>query len=266
MNNIQYINDDCFNVFKTLKDSSVDLINVDPPYGINFSSVHTPEGGWDNFSKNEFYKFNKQWLAESYRVLKDGGTMWMWCAPTKIPELIPVIEEIGFTINYDKWRSIQRQKGRGAKNKPKSVREDVFHLSKGKNYVWNNLSDLYSYQEPVTNVLNSATGKVERPVFNVNDKVYYFKMPYYLSTKEKQFHSCQKSILLQYALIMNSSKSGDLILDPFAGSFSSGISAALADRNYIGVEKDTDMYNKAMEWKSKFDVELYKSSFLRSTK
>lgn len=259
---IRYLNDDTFNVFKTIPDGSIDLVLTDPPYGINFNSIHSPKGDWDKFSKDEFYEFNKKWMSECFRVLKDTGGMWVFLGPTKIDEVLSSAKEAGFNIHLDKWKSIQRQKGRGSKKAPKSLREDFIFLSKSDTFIWKNINNLFSYKEPTTNALDSNTGNVERPHFKMEDTIFYFKMPYYLSKTEKQFHSCQKSVLLQYALIVNCSNPGDTILDPFMGSGSSGIAALLSGRNYIGAERDTEMYKKAVNWNSTFDVSSYKAAFL----
>jgi len=259
---IKYLNDDTFNTFKKIPDNSIDLVLTDPPYGINFNSIHSPKGNWDKFSKTEFYEFNIKWMSECYRVLKDTGGMWVFLGPTKIDEVLQSAKDVGFIIHLDKWKSIQRQKGRGSKKAPKSLREDFIYLSKSDNFIWKNIDNLFSYKEPTTNALDSNTGHVERPRFKMEDTIFYLKMPYYLSKTERQFHSCQKSVLLQYALIVNCSNPGDTILDPFMGSGSSGIASMVAGRKYIGTEQDTDMFNKSVAWKDSFDCDKYKEMFM----
>ena len=76
----------------------------------------------------------------------------------------------------------------------------------------------------------------------------HFSMPYHLGVGEKMIHSCQKPLLFWTQFIMMSSDKGQTVFDPFMGSGSSGIASMMCDRNYIGCEIDTDMYNKACEW------------------
>lgn len=263
MSNINYVNSDSIEYMKTLKDNSIDLILCDPPYGINFHGKYDPHTGWDNFSKDEFSDFNKEWLTQAYRILKENGTMWMFCGPTQIPSLFKTISEVGFKNNLNNWKSIQRQKGKGAKIKPKSLREDILHLTKSDNYTWNNTcSDVFNLSEGITNVVDLSVGKVIRPLFSANDKVFYFRMPYYLSKTEKMIHSCQKSILLQSLLILNSTNKDETVLDCFMGSGSSGIASYICNRNYIGIERDESMYKTASKWKDTFNRDSYINQFL----
>lgn len=255
-------NIDCFDCMKLMNAKSIPIIVTDPPYGISFQGKD-----WDTFSEEEsFYKFMVELLKESKRILTDDGVIWMFCAPTMFDIVDKAIKDVGLINHYDFWKSIQRQKGRGAKSKPKSQREDIVLITKSDNYTFNNLSDIFKYDETVTNTLDITIGEVKRPEFNINDKVFYFKMPYYLSKTEKMFHSCQKSILLLYSLIVNFSKESDTVFDPFAGSGSCGISSLLANRNFIGCELDKEMYEKALNWKENFDFDNYKKTFLKEIK
>lgn len=259
---IKYINDDCISYMRTLDSKSIGLIMCDPPYGISFHGKYDPSTGWDKFSDDEFNEFNEQWMNEAHRILKDNGTMWMFCGPTQIPLLFNTIDKVGFINNLDNWKSIQRQKGKGAKTKPKSLREDILHLTKSENYIWNNTdSSIYKMLEGITNVVDLSVGKVVRPNFSINDKTYYFRMPYYLSKTEKMIHSCQKSILLQSMFILNSTSLNDTVLDCFMGSGSSGIASLICNRNYIGIERDKDMYLNAIKWRDKFDRNAYINQF-----
>ena len=79
-------NDSCFEVLPKLEDNSVDCIITDPPYflsndGITCISgkmVSVNKGKWDKRKGfDQVYNFNLQWIEESYRVLKDGGTLWV---------------------------------------------------------------------------------------------------------------------------------------------------------------------------------------------
>jgi hypothetical protein len=72
--------------------------------------------------------------------------------------------------------------------------------------------------------------------------------PYYLSKSEKQIHSCQKPLLLLSMLVMLNTKEGDTVLDPFMGSGSCGVACALTGRNFIGLEKEKEVFDKAVEW------------------
>jgi DNA modification methylase len=257
-------NKDSLEYLKTLEDKSVDLILTDPPYAISMSSTnHMKNDDWDKMSSQEFHDFNIQWLTECYRILKDDGNLWMFCAPSKIPELFETIKQTGFINHLKDWKSLARQKGRGSKYQLKSLREDILHLTKTENFKFHENNNLFNYNENITNALNIYTGIVERPKFNIHDTVFCFKMPYYLSTTEKQIHTCQKSILLNYSFIMNYSDEGDIVLDPFMGSGSCGIATELAKRQFIGIEREKDMFDKAKNWLENFNYTEYKMNYLK---
>lgn len=252
----QFYNEDCFERMKKIKSGTIPLILTDIPYGISYGGNE-----WDHF--DDYYSFLIKLLSEFKRLITEDGAIWMFCAPTMMDTINKAILDSGLINNLNFWKSISRQKGRGSKKKPKSQREDILLITKSYKFTFNNISDIFKYDETVTNTLDITKGEVVRPIFNINDKVFYFKMPYYLSTTEKMFHSCQKSILLLYSLIVNFSKENDTVFDPFAGSGSCGISALLANRNFIGCELDTEMYNKALDWKNKFNFKSYKETFLK---
>lgn len=256
-------NIDCFEELKRLKDKSISLIVSDAPYGISFdASSHMESSGWDKMSKDGYIDLMTRYLKEAKRVLTDNGSCWIFFAPSMLKELIDAIDSSGLLPHFDQWKSICRQKGRGAKHKLKSQREDFMLLTKSEDYILKHKDDLFKYKENTTNILNYYTGEVERPEFKYDDVIYSFKMPYYLSKTEKQIHSCQKSILLLYALIMNSSNEGDTVFDGFAGSGSCAIAAKLAGRHFIGAELDKGMHEKATKWISSFDYDSYKKTFL----
>ena len=79
------IQGDALKVLKTLPDNSVDLVFADPPYnmskkkglGWKYSKHVTMQESWDIFSKDDYFRFNKEWLSGCFRVLKHGGSLWV---------------------------------------------------------------------------------------------------------------------------------------------------------------------------------------------
>ena len=83
------------------------------------------------------------------------------------------------------------------------------------------------------------------------------------SCKKFGNHPTQKPLALLERIIMASTNKGDLILDPFMGSGSCGIATELAKRQFIGIEREKDMFDKANEWINKFDFASYKMTYLK---
>lgn len=255
-------NEDCFDRIKKIENKAVSLVLSDPPYGISFQNNE-----WDNMSNDSYSELIRKYLTECKRILTDEGSIILFFAPSMTDYFLEAVNKADLYPHFDFWKSICRQKGRGAKNKLKSQREDFMLITKKKdNFVCNSTDDLFSYKENTTNILNYYTGEVERPEFKLNDTIYDFKMPYYLSTTEKQIHSCQKSVLLLYALIKNFSNEKDLVFDGFMGSGSCAIAAKLADRDFIGCETDINMFIEASRWINDFNYAEYKKNFLKNGK
>lgn len=259
-NNIEFYNEDCFERMQSIQEKSVDCIVTDPPYGINFGG-QTSDTSWDKI--DDYQSFITKFLIESKRILKDDGTIWMCCGRTKIPEVFAAIKNAGLQCNLENWLTYARQKGRGAKNKLKSQAEEILHITKGNKYHFNGIEYLRECVVPYVKdgkprgwFIDQNTG--ERLRWSGAGNVLCFTSPFFKSKFEKQIHSTQKPVLLFAELIMLSSKPGDVIFDPFAGSASCGVAAQLTDRKWIGCELDSDMYNKASNWLENIDFNLAK--------
>jgi site-specific DNA-methyltransferase (adenine-specific) len=250
---VSFYNDDCFNVMSKIPDNSIPLICTDPPYGIGFTGDQSADKTWDNFSDKDYYDFMVKFLTEAKRILTDNGTIWLFCGPTKIPDIFRAIEQAGLHNHLENWLIYCRPKGRGAKTKMKSQREDCLHITKSDTYTWHNIEYLREVIVPYMVdgkprgwALDQTTGLRVR--WTGIGNVSFFTPPFYLNKFEPQIHSCQKPVLLFSELIMMSSDKGETVLDPFAGSAASGIASVICDRNWIGCEQEQEMYNKANNW------------------
>lgn len=229
----------------TIKPNSIDLVIADPPYGINYAK-------WD---KIDFPVFTRQWVENAVDRLKDTGTMWVFMAKDNLfthkgckEGLVNILQDYG-EVHLENWVCVARQKGRGASKHLKSTREEIIHFTKTKKYTWNNLQVLREVICPYVKdgrprgwFLDEATGQRVRWTGLGNN--WPMSFPQWNGKLDLQRHSCQKPILLYERLIKLSSNKGDLILDPFAGSFASAIAAKLFERDYIGYEKDLDIYTE----------------------
>lgn len=231
------ISRDWFEVSKDISDKSIDLAIVDPPYGIDYKE-------WDNI---DFEVFTDRWVSEIFRVLKDSGTLWAFMGYGNIFKFVPILNRYG-NVHLENWVVWARQKGRGSSKHLKSQREDIFHITKSKNYTWNNLKVLREVATPYT-----KDGKPRGWFINEEGKrvrwtglgnVWVYTAPYHLGD-DKRIHPAQKPYLLIERLILLSSNKGEKVLDPFAGSLVVERVCSATGRNSVSVEKDLDMVLKA---------------------
>ena len=242
-------NADTFDILEQIPDDSVDLVIVDPPYGIGC-------GVWDVFKTEEaFIKFTDRWVNECFRVLKPTGTMWSFMGYSRIFDFVPILQGVGI-VHLENWVVWARAKGRGSSKHLKSIREDIFHITKSDKFIWNNLKVLREVICPYT-----KNGKPRGWFVDENGKrvrwtglgnVWTYSAPFWKSKTDKQIHPCQKPTLMIERLVLLSSNEEDIVLDPFSGS---GVTAVVCEnlkRKYICIERDEKHYNSSVERLKKF--------------
>lgn len=227
-------NDDCLNVFKKIKSSSIDTIFADPPYflsngGLTIKSgkiVSVDKGEWDKKENyNDTIKFTYDWINESYRVLKKGGYFWISGTFHNIFDIHKIVKKIGFKIiNIIIWHKIDPPP-LIYKNKFKFSYEMIIFAVKDK-------QNFFNYEE-----MFKINNQEMHDVWNI----------YAVQMNEKKFgyHPTQKPEELLKRIILASTKENDLILDPFMGSGTTGYVSKLLKRRFIGIEKDNNYFDIA---------------------
>jgi adenine-specific DNA-methyltransferase len=226
------IHGDALENLKHLESESIDLIFADPPYNIgkNF------DGLVENWSEEEFLNWIYQWIEECHRILKPNGTFYLMNSTENMPYLDIKCRK-GFYIksrivwNYD-------SSGVQAKNYFGSMYEPIIMLTKHeKNYTFN--SDKIMVEAKTGSKRQLIDYRKEPPQPYNTQKVpgnvwdfarVRFKM------EEYENHPTQKPEALLERIILASSNIGDLILDPFSGSFSTCAVAKRLGRKSVGIE------------------------------
>lgn len=229
----QVIPGDCIKILSAFPEKSVDLIFADPPYNLqlkgelwrpNLTKVDAVVESWDQFNSFEEYDlFTRAWLSACHRVLKDTGTIWVIGTYHNIFRVGTILQDLGFWILNDviwvKTNPMPNFRGVRFTNahetliwaqKKKGARYTFnHHAMKAGNDDLQRRSDWY---------LPLCTGR-ER-----------------LRVNGSKAHATQKPEALLYRVILSSSKPGDIILDPFFGSGTTGAVAKKLHRHWIGVE------------------------------
>ena len=230
------IQGDCLKKMKLLPGESIDLIFADPPYNLqlkqelfrpNLTKVNAVDDHWDKFSNfKEYDIFTKTWLKECKRVLKPTASLWVIGSYHNIFRIGAVLQNLGFWILNDviwiKTNPMPNFRGTRFNN----AHETLIWASKSeKAKVTFNYKTMKAFNDDKQMrsdwFLPICSGK-ER----IKDK------------KGHKAHSTQKPEELLRRVILSVSKEGDIVLDPFFGSGTTGAVAKKLNRNFIGFEKE----------------------------
>jgi site-specific DNA-methyltransferase (adenine-specific) len=216
---INIINDDCLNVLKNIPDNSVDLVLTDPPYNTGMQEVSGK--AWlchffnDNYTDEDYQNLIFNSCKEFFRILKNdrGGAIFInW---KKMQMWIDNLEKVGFNVkNVIVWDKVVH--GLNWQNYAYTY-ELIIYFTKG-NYFPNNKStedNKNGYYKDVWHIKRDM-GKAD----NIEQ------------------HETVKQINVVRLLIKHLSKEGDIVLDCFAGSGTTGVACKQLKRNYILIEKE----------------------------
>ena len=230
--------DDVINVLSCLPDGFADLIIIDPPYNLsrNFGTVK-----FEAMKEDVYEEYLMSWFPEVCRKLSTKGSLYM-CGDWKCTSSMQrVIARYLKVINRITW---QREKGRGTKANWKNSMEDIWYAVRDeKNYhydveaVMMGRKVLAPYREngQAKDWEECDGGKYR----NTHPSNFWddISIPFW-SMKENTPHPTQKPEKLYAKLILASSRKGDIVFDPFAGSGTSAVVARKLGRHYCGIEID----------------------------
>lgn len=223
---------DCVKVMDALPEESVDMIFADPPYflsrgGITCQSgrmAPVDKGKWDRpDSATEIHEFNLAWLRACRKVLSPDGAIWISGTNHNIFSIGMALEQLGFRLLNDiVWRKGNPPPNLGCRCL-KHATEWILWASKSKKS-----RHVFNYED----MKKEAGGKQM-------DNVWDFNAPP-KSEKKHGKHPAQKPVALLSRIISAGSNPGDLILDPFNGSGSTGVAALGHERKYIGIDQSSE--------------------------
>jgi len=226
----KFICGDCLKELPNIPNNSIDLIVTDPPFNIGkkYNSYV------DKKSKKEYIKWCKSWLKECIRVLKDGGALYLFNYPKNNAYLMPFLDE---HLTFKRWMTwhYPTNTGMSPTNFTRSQHSILFYIKGKKNKIFNKKDIAVPYKNPTDKRIKKliANGSPGRTPYDV----FHFNIVKNVS-KDKTPHPCQIPTQLLEIFIKASSNPGELILDPFAGSFSTNATAKKLGRHSIGIELD----------------------------
>lgn len=241
------IKGDSFRILKQLTPKSVDMVFADPPYflssgGISCSGgkqVSVDKGSWDkSLDISARLAYHRKWIRECREVLKDNGTIWISATLHSVYAIGVALEMEGFSIiNNIIWQKTNPSPNLACRCFTHSTetiiwaRKQLTLKKKGKH--------TFNYQE----MKEENNGKQMKDVWEFNEDIepeFYISSVTPLSEKKEGKHPTQKPLGLLKRIIEASTNEGDIILDPFNGSGTTGIAAKMLHRKYIGIEKEKE--------------------------
>lgn len=227
---------DCVEVMRRLPAESVDMIFADPPYFMQLhKELHRPDttairavdDDWDKFDDFAAYDaFTQAWLREARRVLKDTGTLWVIGSYHNIFRVGRLLQDLGFWILNDIiWR----------KTNPMPNFKGTRFTNAHETLIWcaKRPRAQYVFNYDSMKAFNDGTQMRSDwflPVCNGAERIK--------GRDGAKAHPTQKPEALLYRVILAASRPGDLILDPFFGTGTTGVVAKRLNRHYIGIERE----------------------------
>ena len=242
----QILQGDCLARLAELPDNSVDLVFADPPYNLQLKNeLHRPDQSkvdavtddWDKFDSFAAYDaFTRGWLAEARRILKPSGTLWVIGSYHNIFRVGTALQDLGFWILNDIiWR----------KTNPMPNFRGTRFTNAHETLIWaapdeNATSYTFNYQAMKT----------------LNDDVQMrsdWSLPICTGGERQKdeggskLHPTQKPESLLHRVLLASTQAGDVVLDPFFGTGTTGAVAKKLGRHFIGIEAEADYAEAAMQ-------------------
>jgi modification methylase len=233
------IHGDCIAAMNALPEGCADLVFADPPYNLQLegelrrpdnSRVDAVDDAWDRFeTMAEYDAFTRAWLTAARRVLKDDGAIWVIGSYHNIFRVGTILQDLGFWILNDViWRKsnpMPNFRGKRFTN----AHETLIWAAKSrtqKSYTFN-----YEAMKALNDELQMRSDW-QLPICSGAERLK--------DANGVKAHSTQKPESLLHRVLLSSTQRGDLVLDPFFGSGTTGAVAKRLGRRFIGIERGAD--------------------------
>jgi len=227
---------DCILGMKEIAAESVDLVVADPPYRL-FKDYGNDS---DKMEKEEFLKWNEEWIKEAHRILKPNGSFYIFCSWQFSPELFVMCKKYFRQLNEIIWDRVQPSQG-GSTRKFSSVHDNIGFFVKGNKFTFN-LDDV---RIPYTEEMKKKRWRKEHDgakwlEMGKNPQDIWTFSKVHFNEPQRTAHPTQKPLKLIERIVLTSSNKNDLVLDPFLGSGTTAEACLNLERNFIGFELNPD--------------------------
>jgi modification methylase len=237
---------DCLDELKKLPAKSIDVVFADPPYNLQLqgelyrpdqSKVDAVDDAWDRFRDFASYDaFTEAWLAECRRVLKDRGTLWVIGSYHNIFRVGTIMQDLGFWLLNDViWRKTNPMPNFRGKRFT-NAHETLIWATKSadqKSYTFN-----YEAMKALNEELQMRSDWL-LGICNGHERLK--------GQDGEKLHPTQKPEALLHRVLIASTNPGDIVLDPFFGTGTTGVAAKRLGRHFIGIEREHAYVKGALE-------------------
>jgi modification methylase len=235
---------DCIDVMNALPEKSVDVVFADPPYNLqlqgdlyrpNLTKVDAVNDAWDQFDSFAAYDtFTRDWLSACRRVLKDSGTLWVIGSYHNIYRVGAILMNLDYWIlNEVVWLKLNPMpqfKGRRFTNAHETL--IWAQKCKGSRYTF------HYHAMKTANDDKQMRSVWELPICCGNERIVI---------DGEKAHTTQKPEALLTRVLLSSTNPGDVVLDPFFGTGTTGAVAKKLHRHWIGIERDSHYVETAQQ-------------------
>jgi modification methylase len=231
----QILRMDCIQAMRGLPDACIDMVFADPPYNLQLGGdLQRPDGStvdavndeWDKFDTFATYdRFTREWLAEARRILKPDGSLWVIGSYHNIFRVGTAVQDAGFWILNDiVWR----------KSNPMPNFKGTRFTNAHETLIWAAHDDKakYTFNYRAMKTLNDELQMRSDwllPICGGQER---------LKRNGTKAHPTQKPEALLYRIMLATTKPGDVVLDPFFGTGTTGAVARRLGRDWIGCERE----------------------------
>jgi len=217
---------DCIEIMKQMPDKTVDLVFADPPFniGIKYDNYN------DSQSHEDYYNWSEKWIDQTYRILKDNGSIYIAIGDEFVAEINIILKRHGF--HFRNWIVWYYTFGQNQRKKFNRAHTHILYFTKHKSHFTFNDEDIRipSARQMVYN------DRRANPKGKIPDDVWEFSRVCGTFKERISNHPCQMPENLLERIIKASSDEDDLVLDPFGGTGTTAYVAKRFKRHYITMD------------------------------
>ena len=259
----EILNGDCLEKMRSIEQSSIDLIYLDPPFFTERKHIlknreRTKEFSFDDSwgSDRGYADFLISRIEIMYTLLKDAGSIFVHCDKSGEHIVRAILDQVFGSNNFQSEIIWTYKRWSNSKKGLLPSHQNIYFYSKSKNFKFNTIFTSYSETTNIDQILQRRTRDEHNKSIYAKDSLGNVKngdkkkgvplsdvwdIPYLNpKAKERVGYPTQKPLLLLEQIIKLVTEEGDLVLDPFCGSGTTCVASKRLNRNYIGIDKSLD--------------------------